>query len=286
MVRGSSRRSVTTPNFPVMLILRISRIPGCRARSTFSPPCARHRAWPLAGTPSAAEPVTRSAGQVTIPGGHTGPVRVLVAPDSFTGTLTAPQAAQAMAAGWARQAPGDDLDVCPLSDGGPGFIDALAQALPDARMELVTVPGPLGEPTPAEVLLAAVPDGVLVGWVESAQACGPHLVPPDRRDPGRTTTAGVAGLLLAARAAGARRIVVGLGGSGTNDAGAGLLGGLLADLGAAFPESLGRGGEALRGTDPADLAGLPALRGAWGKSEILAGTSGGVRLPRFPRARA
>jgi glycerate kinase len=237
-------------------------------------------------TPSAAEPVTRSPGQVTLPGGHTGPVRVLVAPDSFTGTLTALQAAQAMAAGWARQAAGDDLDVCPLSDGGPGFVDVLAQALPDARLELVTVAGPLGDPTPAQVLLASAPDGVLVGWVESAQACGLHLIPPDRRDPGRTTTAGVTGLLLAARAAGARRIVVGLGGSGTNDAGAGLLGGLLADLGVGSPESLGRGGAALRGTDPAGLAGLPALRQAWADVEILAATDVDVPLLGFHGASA
>ncbi len=170
------------------------------------------------------------------------PVRVLVAPDSFTGTLTAPQAARAVAAGWGRRAPDDEIDLCPLSDGGPGFVDVLAEALPGARLELVTVPGPLGEATPAQVLLAPAPDGVLVGWVESAQACGLHLVPPDRRDPGVTTTAGVAGLLLAARAAGARRVVVGLGGSGTNDGGAGLLGGLLAALGAASPDAAHRRG--------------------------------------------
>jgi glycerate 2-kinase len=213
-------------------------------------------------------------------------VRVLVAPDSFTGTLTAPQAARAVAAGWARHAPADELDLCPLSDGGPGFVDVLAQALPDARTELVTVSGPLGDPVPAQVLLAPGPDGVLVGWVESAQACGLHLVPAGRRDPGRTTTAGVAGLLLAARAAGARRIVVGLGGSGTNDAGAGLVGGLLAGLGVPAPDRLMRGGEALRGTGAAELAGLPALREAWADVEILAATDVDVPLLGFHGASA
>jgi glycerate 2-kinase len=217
-------------------------------------------------------------------------VRVLVAPDSFTGTLTAPEAARAIAAGWARHAPADELDVCPLSDGGPGFVDVLAEALPDARLELVTVPGPLGDAVPAEVLLAPAPDGVPVGWIESAQACGLHLIPPERRDPGRTTTAGVAGLLLAARAAGARRIVVGLGGSGTNDAGAGLLGGLLAALpdpaGGAGPERLTRGGAALRGTDAAELAGLPALLEAWADVEIVAATDVDVPLLGFHGASA
>src|SRR3954454_1493242 len=52
-------------------------------------------------------------------------VRVLIAPDSFAGTLTAAEAAEAIATGWRRHAPGDDLDLCPLSDGGPGFVDAL-----------------------------------------------------------------------------------------------------------------------------------------------------------------
>ena len=103
-------------------------------------------------------------------------MRVLIAPDSFTGTLTAAQAARAVADGWGRQAPGDELDLCPLSDGGPGFVDVLAAALP-GRVELVTVPGPLGEPVPAQVLLVQGPDGDLMAYVESAQACGLHLVP-------------------------------------------------------------------------------------------------------------
>jgi glycerate kinase len=195
-----------------------------------------------------------------------------------------------MAAGWARRAPGDALDVCPLSDGGPGFVDVLAEALPDARLELVTVPGPLRTPVPAQVLLAPGPDGVLVGWVESAQACGLHLIPPERRDPGVTTTAGVAGLLLAARGAGARRVVVGLGGSGTNDGGAGLLGGLLAvledetDDGA--PDRLTRGGQALRGIGAADLTGLAELREAWADIEIVAATDVDVPLLGFHGASA
>src|SRR4051794_1513166 len=155
-------------------------------------------------------------------------MRVLIAPDCFTGTLTAGQAAQAVATGWHRHAPGDELLLCPLSDGGPGFVDVLHQVL-GGRLVALTVPGPLGEPTPAAVLLVTGPDGVLTGYVESAQACGLHLVPADRRDPGVTTTVGVAALLEAVRQAGARRIVVGLGGSGTNDAGAGLVAGLATD---------------------------------------------------------
>jgi glycerate 2-kinase len=212
-------------------------------------------------------------------------VHVLVAPDSFTGTLSAAEAAGAVAHGWARQAPDDDLQLCPLSDGGPGFVDVLAASLP-GRLELVTVPGPLGEPVPAQILLGAAAEGVSTAYVESAQACGLHLVPRDRRDPGRTSTLGVAGLLSAARAAGAARIVVGLGGSGTNDAGAGLLAGLSAELGAGVPERLVHGGEALRGTDAADLASLPALRQAWADVELVAATDVDVPLLGFHGASA
>ncbi len=75
-------------------------------------------------------------------------MRVLIAPDCFTGTLTAAQAAEAIAAGWAEQAPHDELATCPLSDGGPGFVDTLAGTL-GGTLEAVTVTGPLGEPVPA-----------------------------------------------------------------------------------------------------------------------------------------
>ncbi|MGZ4624796.1 MAG: glycerate kinase family protein [Kineosporiaceae bacterium] len=213
-------------------------------------------------------------------------MRVLLAPDSFTGTLSAGEAAGAMAAGWARQAPDDDLQQCPLSDGGPGFVDVLGASLP-GRLELVMVPGPLGEPVPAQVLVVEGGGGT-TAYVETAQACGLHLVPSDRRDPGRTTTLGVAGLLLAARAAGADRIVVGLGGSGTNDGGAGMLGGLLADATGRLAGATGRlaaatgrlagGGEALRGIAAGELTGLAALRDAWADVEIAAASDVDVPL--------
>jgi glycerate kinase len=208
--------------------------------------------------------LTRGDGDVG--GWETGPVRVLVAPDCFTGTLTAGQAARAVADGWHRHAPADDVEECPLSDGGPGFVDVLHQVL-GGRLEAVTVAGPLGEPVPAGVLLVPGADGVATtAYVESAQACGLHLVPVDRRDPGVTTTAGVGQLLAAARSAGARRIVVGIGGSGTNDGGAGVLGALLATDAAA---RLTRGGEALRGLEPGELIGLAALREDWRDVELV-----------------
>jgi len=209
-------------------------------------------------------------------------MRVLIAPDCFTGTLTAAEAATAVAAGWARQAPSDELDLCPLSDGGPGFVDVLHASLGGPLLP-VPVTGPLGDPVPAAVLLAdpgagggaaaGAGAGAPTAYVESAQACGLHLVPADRRDPGRTTTAGLAGLLAAARDAGARRVVVGLGGSGTNDAGAGLLAGLALAAGLDLPpgvaERLTAGGAALRDVTAADLSWLPALRERWAGVELV-----------------
>ncbi len=176
-------------------------------------------------------------------------VRVLVAPDCFTGTLSAPDAARAIAAGWLSAAPEDEISVAPLSDGGPGFVDVVHAAL-GGRLLATTVTGPLGDPVPATVLLAG--DGT--AYLESAQACGLHLVPPDRRDPTLTTTAGVGELLVAALDAGARSVVVGLGGSGTNDGGAGAL----AALGAEPADLLRAGGGALSGLDASSLDLAPA----------------------------
>lgn len=142
-------------------------------------------------------------------------MRVLVAPDKFAGTLTAVEAAEAIAEGWRRRSPGDELDLAPMSDGGPGFVDVLHAAL-DGELQVVTVPGPHGEPTPATLLLVGA-----TAYVESAQACGLHLTGGEGVEV--ASTVGVGRLVAAAVDAGATRVVVGLGGSGTNDGGAGLL---------------------------------------------------------------
>ncbi|NMM23874.1 MAG: glycerate kinase [Phycicoccus sp.] len=166
-------------------------------------------------------------------------MRVLIAPDCFTGTLTATQAAEAIAEGWRRSAPDDDLTLQPLSDGGPGFLDVLTAALGGATVS-VTVSDPLRRPVPAAILM--VDSGVTrTAYIESAQACGLHLLSEGERNPMVTSTYGVGELIEAAVDGGATRVVVGLGGSGTNDGGAGML----AALGSGDPEALGRGGAAL-----------------------------------------
>ncbi|MEO7351043.1 MAG: glycerate kinase [Marmoricola sp.] len=144
-------------------------------------------------------------------------MRVVFAPDKFAGTLTALEAASAMATGWARRAPGDELVQVPMSDGGPGFLDVLHVAL-GGELQAVTVDDPYGSPTPATIL--RVGD---TAYLESAQVVGLHLTEPADRDPERGTTLGLGALLAHAVGAGAARVIVGLGGSATNDAGAGLL---------------------------------------------------------------
>jgi glycerate kinase len=184
----------------------------------------------------------------------------MVAPDSFGGTLSAVEAAEAMAAGWRRVAPADELVLRPMSDGGPGFVDVLASLLPG---DVVPVPttDPLGRPVVGAVLMHAG-----TGYVESAQATGLHLLTAAERDPLRADSAGVGPLLAAAVECGARRVVVGLGGSATNDAGAGLLRSLGVLPMDAAGSVLPPGGLALALLDR--LAGEPQLRGA----ELVAAT--------------
>lgn len=169
-------------------------------------------------------------------------MRILVAPDKFAGTLTAVEAAEAIAAGWRRHAPADEVDLAPMSDGGPGFVDVLNAAL-GGELLVETVSGPFGEPVPATVLLVGD-----TAYVESAQACGVHLTGAERAE--RASTAGVGELVAAAIGAGARTVVVGLGGSGTNDGGAGFLGA----LGAVADAPLDEGVLGINGVRQVDLA--------------------------------
>lgn len=169
-------------------------------------------------------------------------MRVLVAPDKFAGTLTAVQAAEAIARGWSRRAPADELDLAPMADGGPGFVDVLQASL-GGDLLAVTVRGPHGAPVPATVLLAGD-----TAYLESAQACGLALTGGER--PEDAGTHGVGELLRAAVEAGARTVVVGLGGSGTSDGGAGLL----AALGATADRPLEAGVAGLAGVGSVDLA--------------------------------
>jgi glycerate kinase len=182
-------------------------------------------------------------------------MRVLACPDKFAGTLTAVEAAEAIAEGWHQAAPDDDVTLAPLSDGGPGFLDALSGGLPGARRFPVPTVDPLGRQVTGEVLL----DGP-TAYLESAQACGLHLLTPPERNPKITTSYGLGLLITAAVEAGAREVVIGLGGSAVNDAGAGMLAALDAAPLDAAGYALPYGGAALTGCDR--LGGTPRLRDA------------------------
>ncbi len=176
-------------------------------------------------------------------------MRVVIAPDKFAGTLTAVEAAAAIADGWRRRVPDAELVAVPMSDGGPGFIDVLHAAL-GGDLVAVTVPDPYGVPVPATLLLV---EGT--AYVETAQAVGLHLTPVPRRRPLDGSSRGVGELIAAAVDAGARRVVIGAGGTATNDGGAGLLAALGASAEGAV---LDAGPAALLGLTAVDLE--PARR--------------------------
>jgi glycerate kinase len=159
-------------------------------------------------------------------------MRVVVAPDSFKGTVSAHRAAAALARGWSAVRPNDELMLLPLADGGEGTVDAFAAASPDATLHSSRVAGPDGRPVDASWLLLS--DGTAV--VELAESSGlPRMAAPD---PLGATTLGLGQVLAEAVERGATRIVVGLGGSASTDGGAGAM----SALGARF---LDRDGEVL-----------------------------------------
>ncbi len=145
-------------------------------------------------------------------------MRILVAPQEFKGTLTAREAAEVMAQALREELPDAELDVLPIADGGPGTVDAVAAAVPEAREVRVPVEDPLGRAVSARFLM--MPDG-RTAVLEMAEAAGLWRVAPQERDPLNASTFGVGQMLRAALDAGAKRLILGLGGSATNDGGAG-----------------------------------------------------------------
>jgi glycerate 2-kinase len=186
-------------------------------------------------------------------------VRVVVAPDKFKGSLTAPQVAARVAAGLTRAAPGVEVVQVPVADGGDGTLEAALSA--GFRRVPVRAEGPTGEPVDTAY---AERDGVAV--VELADVSGLGRLPGGRPAPLTASSYGTGQVIRAALDAGCRRIVLGIGGSASTDGGAGMvqaLGGRLLDAG---NRDVGRGGAALAAVRSLDLAGLhPALQ----QAEIL-----------------
>jgi len=174
-------------------------------------------------------------------------VKIVVAPDSFKESMSAREAAEAMAAGVRRVVPDADVTLVPMADGGEGTARTVADALGGELLDVDTVDA-LGRARRGQIGWVAR-DRLAV--VEVAQAVGLDLIAPDERDALAASSTGVANLLRAAWDAGARRVVVGLGGSATTDGGLGML----LELGArALPV------RPSAGCDWADLAGLDLTR--------------------------
>lgn len=207
------------------------------------------------------------------------PPRVLLAPDSFKGGLSAREVVRELGAGLRAVDPEVHLIPCPLADGGEGTVDVLAGLGAVVRRKAVT--GPLGRAVPA---CWAELDGV--AYVEVAQAAGHALV--ERQDAATAlaaSTTGVGELVAAALDAGCRRLVLTVGGSASTDGGAGMLRALGARLLDARGRSVPGGGAGLLSVDRVDLSGLDPrlgrvpvtvacdvanpLLGAWGSATVF-----------------
>jgi glycerate 2-kinase len=148
-------------------------------------------------------------------------MKIICAPDSFKESLSAADAAAAMRRGILASHPGAVVDCCPIADGGEGTVEAMLVATKGSRC-VTAVRGPLGETVQAAWgMLGERPGRPPTAVLEMAAASGLVLVPPARRDPTRTSTFGTGELIRAALDAGARQILIGIGGSATNDGGCG-----------------------------------------------------------------
>ncbi|UII68878.1 glycerate kinase [Pseudomonas sp. HN11] len=168
-------------------------------------------------------------------------MKIVIAPDSFKDSLSAEGVAQAIAAGLAQVWPDAQLIQCPMADGGEGTVDSILAAC-DGQWRHQTVRGPLGTAVDAHWGWLADSHTAII---EMAEASGLQLVPPEQRDACNTTTYGTGELIHAALDAGAQRVILAIGGSATNDGGAGAMQALGVQLFDAEGQALLPGGLAL-----------------------------------------
>lgn len=146
-------------------------------------------------------------------------MKVVIAIDSFKGSLTSLEAGNSAAAGIRRVFPGSECIVRPLADGGEGTVDALVAACEGKKIE-ISVTGPLGEPVLCQYGLI---EKTKTAIIEMSGAAGITLVPASKRNPLFTTTYGVGEVIRDAIEKGCSHFIIGIGGSATNDGGAGML---------------------------------------------------------------
>ncbi|WP_315262890.1 glycerate kinase [Pseudomonas fragi] len=179
-------------------------------------------------------------------------MKIVIAPDSFKDSLSAEKVADAIAAGLADVMPRAQLIKCPMADGGEGTVEAIVAA-GNGQLRRNHVQGPLG--APVEAHWGWLPDSH-TAIIEMAEASGLQLLKPEQRNACITSTFGTGELIKAALDAGARRVILAIGGSATNDAGAGALQALGLGLFDAQGNHLPRGGLALAHVARIELSGL------------------------------
>jgi glycerate kinase len=179
-------------------------------------------------------------------------MKIVIAPDSYKESLSALEVARAIEAGFRAVFPQAECVLVPVADGGEGTVDAMVAAT-RGRRETLAVSGPLGERV--EAFYGLTGDGE-TAVIEMAAASGLMLVPPARRNPLRTSSRGTGELIRAALDAGARRFILGIGGSATNDGGAGMVQALGARLLDAAGEELDGSGGDLARLERIDVSGL------------------------------
>ena len=179
-------------------------------------------------------------------------MKIVIAPDSFKGSLTALQVAEAIEVGLRRVFPDAAIEKVPMADGGEGTVQSLVDAT-SGEVLTAQVMDPLGNTIDAQY--GVLGDGI-TAVIEMAAASGLTLVPPDKRDPRVTTTYGTGELIRAALASGCRKLIIGIGGSATNDGGAGMAQALGAKLLTASGEQIKSGGGHLATLHSIDLCVL------------------------------
>ncbi|MBI1927409.1 glycerate kinase [Candidatus Poribacteria bacterium] len=179
-------------------------------------------------------------------------MKIVIAPDSFKGSLTALQAAEAIEIGMRRVFPDAAIEKVPMADGGEGTVQSLVDAT-GGEIRVASVRDPLGNEIEAKY--GVLGDGI-TAVIEMAAASGLTLVPPNKRNPLVTTTYGTGQLIRSALEHGCRRLIVGLGGSATNDGGAGMAQALGAKLLTAAGEQIQWGGGGLGELHSIDISGL------------------------------
>ncbi len=207
-------------------------------------------------------------------------MKIVIAPDSYKESLSATEVAQAIEKGFREIFPDAEYVSVPVADGGEGTVEAMVAAT-NGTMQHAVVTGPLGESVNACWGISG--DGV-TAFIEMAAASGLALVPPGQRNPLITTSRGTGELILAALDKGARNIIIGIGGSATNDGGAGMVQALGAKLTDANGTEIGHGGGSLMALNNIDISLLDprlktcAIRVACDVSNPLIGEQGASRI--------